>query len=446
MAARPSLTIVQLSESFDGALRDLAEEMNLECVYFDRDEEIRKDSLAVVVAAGGEEDRGLDHLLPFESIGVPKYLVGALPSHRFAIEAVRRGADDYFAFPQDFDLFRRTIKTRVESFQESAQVSEPTGAVEDPFDELIGNSRALKEVVNKARRIVQHGDVTILIGGETGTGKEVLARAIHRAGPRAGRQFVAINCAAIPSELLESELFGHERGAFTDAYQTKKGLFEEAEGGTLVLDEIGHLPLHLQGKLLRALEERRIRRVGDNQTRPIDVRIIAATHVDLEAAARRGEFREDLYYRLNVVALRLPPLRERDDDIRILAEHFASTTAERYKVEVPVIGDGFLAALRNYSWPGNVRELRYAIERAILLSPPGTLDPAELGVDPNDRSGPQTSDTLPFPARLRDITRAAAQATLELHDGNKSAAARQLGISRSRLARILEDREGDFDA
>jgi transcriptional regulator with PAS, ATPase and Fis domain len=276
----------------------------------------------------------------------------------------------------------------------------------------------------------------VLIRGETGTGKELLARALHDGGPRANGPFVAVNCAAIPTELMESELFGHERGAFTDAHASKPGLFEEAHGGTLFLDEIGNLPLPLQGKLLRVLEDRRIRRVGGTQSRDIDVRIVAATHVDLSAALERGEFREDLYYRINVVELTLPPLREREDDIETLAVHFAATLAQRYTLPVPEFTEPLRAALRGYPWPGNVRELRHAVERALLLSEPGTLDPEQL--IPRRRTPAAAGGPIPFPASLQEIQEAAVRAALVQHGDNKSAAARQLGISRARLQRLLD--------
>ena len=289
-----------------------------------------------------------------------------------------------------------------------------------------------------------HGDVTVLIRGETGTGKEVIARALHDGGPRANEPFVTVNCAAIPSNLIESELFGHEKGAFTDAKQTRIGLFEEADRGTLFLDEVGHLPFHLQSKLLRALEDKHIRRVGGTRDRKIDTRILTATHVDLPQAIARGEFRQDLFYRLNVVALELPPLRDRGGDVELLAREFAKTLAARYRVPVPELSPEVIAALRAHDWPGNVRELQHAIERALLLSPPGTLDPAELALDSTVLRA-TASEALPFPATLKEINAAAANAAVKFHDGNKSAAARQLGISRARLQRLIEHGEDDED-
>jgi two-component system response regulator HydG len=278
--------------------------------------------------------------------------------------------------------------------------------------------------------------VTVLIGGETGTGKELLARALHYDSPRAAAPFVEINCAAIPANLLESELFGHEKGAFTGAAVAKPGLMELAHGGTVFLDEIGHLPLELQPKLLRALEGREIRRVGGQQSRKVDIRLIAATHVDLSAAVARGEFREDLFFRLNVVALVLPPLRERGEDAVLLADAFARRLAAQYGLPVPALATEVRAAIRAHPWPGNVRELRNAMERALVLSAPGTIELEEL---PSRRTAePPKNGLLPFPATIRQITQAATQAMLEMVNGNKSEAARRLGISRPRLQRILD--------
>ncbi len=440
---RPVLAVIHLSDSFRAAWSDLAAELDVRYASLEPSASPSADTIAVIVAAGGEEDRALD-LLPFTSRpqnGVPLYVVGARESHRFAAEAVRRGASDYFVLPGDLDLLRRTLRARVEAARERARRSGELRGPGDPFRELLGGSAALRETLTKARRVLPHADVTVLITGETGTGKELLARALHEGGPRGDGPFVAVNCAAIPSQLLESELFGHERGAFTDAHQAKRGLFEEADGGTLFLDEVGQMPLPLQGKLLRALEEKRIRRVGATESRSVDVRIFAATHVDLAGAVRRGEFREDLFYRLNVVSLELPPLRQRGGDVELLAEAFIAALAARYRLPCPELVSNVRAALRAYSWPGNVRELRHAIERALLLSEPGTLSPAELtprtgasAVAPHGPAGPAT---------LAQVIAAAVEAALARHDGNKSAAARELDISRQRLQRILDHADDD---
>jgi DNA-binding NtrC family response regulator len=436
---QPTLALLELSESFGAAWPELAEELDITLERF-VGHDVPPLAAAVLVAAGGEEGAGLDVLADLvRPPDIPLYLVGAQPSHRFAVEALRRGASDYFALPGDLDLLRRTLAGRMEAARSRRRRSGAVEAVGDPFAALHGESEALTAVLKDARRVAQHGDVTILIHGETGTGKELLARALHDAGPRAEGPFVAVNCAAIPSELMESELFGHERGAFTDAHAAKPGLFEEAHRGTLFLDEIGHLSMHLQGKLLRALEDRTIRRVGGTHSRELDVRVIAATHVNLEQAVADVAFRDDLYYRLNVVALTLPPLRERGDDVERLAHLFITQLAQRYDVPEPELSAATRSALRRHAWPGNVRELRHAVERALLLSEPGSLDPAHLGAVERP-TRPDGGGALPFPAPLNEIQTAAARAALERTGGNKTQAARDLGISRARLQRLL-DRE-----
>jgi two-component system response regulator HydG len=417
----PALAIVKLSESFASLWQDLAQELGVQSLILDIEElgSSSQDLVAVLVAGGGEESQGLDTLLSIpETKRAPVYLIGASTSHRFGVEAVRRGAADYFALPADVDLLRRTLASRLETERERR--SGAHARPDDMFSAIIGESDTLKATLEKARRVISHRDITVLIGGETGTGKELLARAIHEGGPRADGPFVAINCAAIPGNLLESELFGHVKGAFTDAHTNKPGLFEEADSGTLLLDEIGHLPLELQGKLLRTLDEKLIRRVGGTESREIDVRILAATHVDLEQAVAQGEFRQDLFYRLNVVSL------------------------ERYGMPTPKLSPELLLMLRSHSWPGNVRELRHAIERSLLLSKPGTLDPAEL-IKAAKPSEIATEGKFPFPTTLRELNHLAAQQTVDGLAGNKSAAARALGISRSRLQRLLDDQESGGD-
>lgn len=429
--------VITLSDSFASAWQDLADEAGARLTTVGPEDEWPSHPGMVVVSAGGEEERALDLLPSLRSRATaPIVVVGGRPSHRFAVEAIRRGAADYVVFPEDVGLFRRLLQARTDAARQRVSGAHEVPGEADPFHDLVGESEALRAMLRNAQRILRHKDVTVLIGGETGTGKELLARALHDGGPRAAQPFVAVNCAAIPSQLLESELFGHERGAFTDAHRAKAGLFEEADKGTLFLDEIGHLPLPLQGKLLRALDNRQVRRVGATQPRTIDVRIIAATHVDLRDAVKQGEFREDLFYRLNVVSLTLPPLRERGDDVLLLARVFAESVASRYDLHTPPMTTAVQDALRRHAWPGNVRELRHAVERSLLLSEPGTWDPEQLAPQaPADRPA---SATLPFPASLDSIEAAAARAAVEHADGNKSAAARQLGISRSRLQRLLD--------
>jgi len=439
------VALVRLSDSFRTTIGDLAADLGAGLTPWTPadGEPPPAASSCVLLLAGGAESQALDLLSSLPAPELPRYVIGAAADHRLAAAALQRGARDYFALPEDLGLLRRSLERerreaqgRVEAVKFAADERRLTG-----FETIVGRSPALRRTLEQATRVAQHRDVTVLIGGETGTGKELLARALHYHSPRAAAPFVEINCAAIPANLLESELFGHEKGAFTGAVSAKPGLLELAQGGSVFLDEIGHLPLELQPKLLRALESREIRRVGGQQSRKVDVRVIGATHVDLAAAVSRGEFREDLFYRLNVVALVLPPLRDRGDDVELLAETFLARLAHQYGLPLPVLSAESRAALRGYHWPGNVRELRNAIERALVLSPPGTIELADLA----GRRAPETAATgpLPFPATIRAITRAAAQAMLELVLGNKSEAARRLGISRPRLQRILDGMSDD---
>jgi DNA-binding NtrC family response regulator len=434
-----SIAVVQLSESFRITLNDLARDLRASVVAWvpEQGQGVPAGTAVLVLLAGGSETAALDLLSELPPGPVPRYVVGASLDHRIAAAAVQRGARDYFALPDDLDVLRRSLEREgreVEGRLEAARFAEVERRSHG-FETILGRSVALRQSLDQAARVAVHRDVTVLIGGETGTGKELLARAIHYESPRAAEPFVEVNCAAIPANLLESELFGHEKGSFTGATASKPGLFELAHGGTLFLDEIATLPIELQPKLLRALENRDIRRVGGQQSRQVDVRIIAATHVDLRTAVRQGQFREDLYYRLNVVALSLPPLRDREGDVELLTETFVTRLATSYGMAVPPLTPELRTALREYPWPGNVRELRNAIERALVLSPQGTLRAEELGMR---REPPRSDGVLPFPSTLAALTRAAALAMLQLCNGNKSEASRRLGISRPRLQRLLD--------
>ncbi|HEY6784291.1 MAG TPA: sigma 54-interacting transcriptional regulator [Gemmatimonadales bacterium] len=396
-------------------------------------------AVAVIVAAGGVEP-DLPQAIPALAVppGTPVFAVGAAVSHRVAARAVAAGASDYFALPGDRDALHSALEAAIDrrrSALDRAALAH-LEAQSHAFKEIVGESPALRKALDRAARVLPHADATVLITGETGTGKELLARAVHYGGPRAAAPFVELNCAALPPQLLESEIFGHERGAFTDAKSSKPGLLEVAHGGTLFLDEVDRLTPELQGKLLRAIELKTARRLGATTSRTFDVRIVAATNADLGTAVREGRFREDLYYRLKVVTLSLPPLRERGDDVIRLADFFIEKLSGQYGLPRPVVTKEVRAVILAQPWPGNVRELRNTIERVILLSPPGSLDVTELNAPGS--AAPPRSGTLPFPARLAEIQRAAAHAMLKEADGNHSEAARRLGISRSRLARLLK--------
>jgi len=297
------------------------------------------------------------------------------------------------------------------------------------FEQIIGNSPALRVVLEQAERVAAT-DSTVLIQGETGTGKELIAHAIHNASPRSGHPLIKLNCAAIPFDLLESELFGHERGAFTGAIAQKIGRFELADKGTLFLDEVGDIPLALQPKLLRVLQEHEFERLGSGRTHRVDVRLVAATHRDLERMVKHDLFRSDLYYRLNVFPITLPPLRERRQDIRPLVEHYVEVFSSRMSKRIENIPDEFVKAFESYSWPGNVRELQNVIERAVILSNDGLL--------PNLLRPTRVDSVVAFPASrtLREAERllilGALEATGWLVGGPYGAAAR-LGMKRTTL-------------
>jgi len=297
------------------------------------------------------------------------------------------------------------------------------------FEQIIGSSSALKVVLDQVERVAA-ADTTVLVHGETGTGKELIAHAIHKASFRSGQPLIKLNCAAIPFDLLESELFGHERGAFTGAIAQKIGRFELADKGTLFLDEVGDIPLALQPKLLRVLQEQEFERLGSGRTHCVDVRLVAATHRDLELMVKRDQFRSDLYYRLNVFPIALPPLRDRADDIGPLVEHYVEVFSRRVGKHIENIPDEFISAFKSYSWPGNIRELQNMIERAVVLSDEGVL--------PNLLRPTRVASVIGFPASttLCDSERTMIMGALETSGwvvGGPYGAAAKLGLKRTTL-------------
>ena len=395
---------------------------------------------------------GLDVLRASKAAGpdTPVILMTAYGSIDEAVQAMKEGAHDFLQKPVDSNhlllLVERALeqaRLRTENVLLREEWSRRYG-----FPRIVGESEAIRRAVAETQRVATT-DTTVLLLGESGTGKELFARAVHHLSPRRDRPLVAVNCAAIPETLIESELFGHERGSFTGATERRPGKFELASGGTVFLDEIGELPLAAQGKLLRAIEEKVVDRIGGRAPVPVDVRIVAATNRDLRAASEAGEFRLDLYFRLAVFPVRVPPLRERGDDVALLARHFAAQLGRELRKREATLSDEAVAALRAHSWPGNVRELENAIERACILADSPVLTPSDLGLGPprprdaddEGRAGPDLSGTLAEAAEraARAVERRKIADALRAHEGNKTRAAEDLGVSyKTLLTKIKE--------
>ncbi len=374
---------------------------------------------------------------------IPVVIMTAYGTIEGAVQAVKLGAFDYLKKPVDLEELKLLADRARETSQLKQELSyyRRRAAREIPFGDVIGNSAAIQGVLEQARQIAALDETPpVLISGETGTGKGLVARTIHASSPRAARPFIEVNCTALPATLMEAELFGHERGAFTDAKESKLGLFEAAEGGFLFLDEVGDVELSLQGKLLKAVEDRTVRRVGGVRDRRIDVRILAATNRDLEREAERERFRRDLYFRLAVILLRLPPLRERGEDILSLADHFLARFSVKYGKSVARIEGAARDLLLAYPWPGNVRELSHVIERAVLWSRGPSLDVEHLSLSTPmpeaDLDVPPPAAGPALPPRGTDLEqweRSIIEQALREADGNQTRAAQRLGISRDTL-------------
>ena len=370
-------------------------------------------------------------------------MMSAYGDDEAALEAIRRGAYDFIAKPFRADQVLLVVRKAIEREglrREVEQLHDELVALRAPSG-IVGRSPKIAQALALADKVARHPS-TVLITGESGTGKELIARHIHEASPRANRPFVAVNCAAIPESLLESELFGHARGAFTGATAERQGLFEEANDGTLFLDELGDLPVPLQVKLLRALQEGEVRRVGDNASRSVDVRLVAATARDLEADVADGRFRADLYYRINVVRIHLPALRERAEDIPELVRHFVDRFNRRLGMHVTGVTPAAMRALVEYPWPGNVRELENVVERAMVLT-----DGPQLAVEqlptlsaPAARSDGTTSPLdLSVKRRTEELERVLIKEALERTRGNRTRAAKLLDLSHRALLYKIRD-------
>ena len=387
---------------------------------------------------------GLEALKEIKALNpaIPVIIMTAYSSVETAVDALKNGAYDYLTKPLDFDELRLTIARAMEHRQlreENRLLKESLG---DHFDRqnIIARSPAMVSLLETVAQVAP-SEATVLITGDSGTGKEMIAGAIHFNSSRRERPFVKINCAAITETLLESELFGHEKGAFTGAHRKKEGRFLQAQGGSLFLDEISEMSLAMQVKLLRVLQERELTRVGGEGVLKVDVRVIAATNKDLLQEIEAGRFRDDLFYRLNVVTLKIPPLRERKVDIPLMAQHFLKGFSDKNRSKIKGFTPQAMDQLLKYDWPGNVRELMNAVERGVVLSRNEYLDEADLpfineGASPEQEEG--TDGTIPTDLPLEEVEKMAILKTLDVFGGNKSETARRLGITRRTLHKKLK--------
>lgn len=362
-----------------------------------------------------------------------------------AVEAMKAGAANFLQKPVNLHELRAMVDRAAERFRTARAKEQLERQLDEKFgfEGVVGNSPRMHELVAKLRSIAATA-ATVLIQGETGTGKELVAKAIHNNSPRKSKNFVAMNCTALNENLLEDELFGHEPGSFTGADRVRKGRFEHANGGTLFLDEVGDMPLTLQAKLLRVLENQEVFRIGSNDPIKVNVRLLSATHRDLEAAVLQGKFRQDLYFRLKVVTVKLPPLRERKDDVPLLCNHFIKEMNQRHGKKVTGISEPVRRAMAQYSWPGNVRELRNVIESMVVQDTDNVLGMDDLPEGEGLR-GLNVSETKPTGSDnllgrpLSDVERYYIERTLELTNGNREEAARSLGIGERTLYRVIQD-------
>ncbi len=368
-------------------------------------------------------------------------MITAFGDVEMAVEALKKGATDFILKPWQNEKLLATLGTAMklkESYREVDKLKKAKKQLEEelnmPFKEIIGRSRSIQEVFRMIEKVAST-DANVLILGENGTGKELVARAIHQRSLRRENSFVTVDMGAITTTLFESELFGHKKGSFTDAREDRAGRFEVANEGTLFLDEIGNLPMGLQSKLLTVLQSRQVTRIGTNKPIPIDIRLVCATNMPLYDMVKENTFRQDLLYRINTVEIKIPPLRERREDIPLLAEHFLNQYAKKYRKEISRISEKAMEELRTYHWPGNIRELQHAIERAVIMSDNDEVESGDLFLQAGeDEMNGIGLDNM----NLDDVERAVIKKALDLHEGNISKAAEDLGLTRASLYRRLE--------
>ncbi len=370
---------------------------------------------------------------------LPVIMMTAYSSVESAVETIQQGAHDYLTKPLDFDRLRLALERAADHHRVKVQEKKEKeeGTDQELRTQIIGSSPPIRELLEMISYVAPT-EATVLISGESGTGKELVAEALHENSERKGKSFVKVNCAALAENLLDSELFGHEKGAFTGAEKRREGKFVQADGGTLFLDEIGETSQAMQVKLLRVLQEQELQRVGGEETITVDVRIIAATNRDLEEEVRQGRFREDLFYRLNVVMIVVPPLRERGDDIRELVEYFSRKFAQKNRRILDGITEECMNMLVSYPWPGNVRELENAIERGIILMRGTELTEKSLPLTVQKHGGQQKPEEDRAPVSIFEAEKQLILKTLKETDGNKSRAAKLLGITRKTLKSKLD--------
>jgi two-component system, NtrC family, response regulator AtoC len=395
----------------------------------------RADVILTDLRLPGESGLDLLGTLRRQDSRTPVIVMTAFGSIETAVEAMKAGAVDFLPKPFSLDHLMTVVEKALEVKNLRNENRELRAELSQryEFDNIIGRSDAMREIFATIERVAPTR-ATVLLCGESGVGKDMIARAIHHHSPRTDRPFVKINCTALPENLMESELFGYEKGAFTGANTTKPGKFEQADTGTVFLDEIGDVPGSIQVKLLRILQEREFERLGSNKTRHIDVRVLAATNVDLRAALEQGTFREDLYYRLNVLPINIPPLRDRKEDIPFLANHFVRKFRKDLGSRVESISDGAMERLMSYPWPGNVRELENVVERSMVLASAPVLDAADVKLDMAPKARAAAVDSfLPEGMTLDQFEQSIIKEALNRASGNKSQAARLLGLTRNAL-------------